>query len=189
VSIPSLSHTGARLPVAACHSRSACRALARVERECSTFARPIAQGRHRCSPTARITEPVKQHGRPVWSRFVVHPSSGAKERAPDHRSASRRHVTLLCQCCRRLVRRRRGASALNHRGTSAATGTRAIDAEQVLSYRHLSQPGVASGRLTVLGDASSLHRRSVNPIVIAHRGALARGRVSLAVGMPGPGAS
>jgi hypothetical protein len=177
------------LPVTACHSRSVCRALARVERGRSTFARPIAQGRHTCSPTARITEPVKQHGRPVWSRFVVHPSSGTKERAPDRRSASGRHVTLLWQCSRRLVRRRRGGSALNRRGTSAATATRAQSLPLGTMGLSVGVAGARSVAGAVLGDASSLNRRSVNPIVIAHRGALARGRVPLAVGMPGPGAS
>jgi hypothetical protein len=114
-------------------------------------------GNHRHRPVARTLKPPKQHGRPVWRPTFVHPSSGTKERALDRGTASRRHVTLLRHRCRRLVRRRRGGLALNHRGASAATATRASDAGQVLSCRHLSQPDDASGRLTVLGDASSLH--------------------------------
>jgi hypothetical protein len=68
-------------------------------------------------------EPPKQHGRPVWSTLSGRPSSGAKERAPDRRSASGRNVTLLRHRYRRHGERRRGMSALNHRGARAATVT------------------------------------------------------------------
>jgi hypothetical protein len=75
-------------------------------------------------------------------------------------------------------------SALNHRGTSAATGRRAQSPPLGTLGHSVGVAGARSVAGPVWGDASWLHRRRVRLRLSAHRGVVTHGLECRAVGVP-----